>query len=266
MEAVRSLLDQTPRPEAVVINSGGGDPTPRLRANRLEVPVVNNPELLLPGAARNVAIASTSAPIVAFLAADCIAAPGWVAGRLEAHRGGVAAVASVMTIQPTATRSQCAAHLLLHHRRMVDTPPGQRLLYGLSYDRSTFGRLGGFREDLRQGEDSEFNARLPPEHEVVLAPDVRTIHRHPPDFAGLLRDQYARGGRRAIAMRELAHGGWRRVLMRHGITNVRWAVRHARRTRDPVERQLLMRSRPLLAPASLAYFAGGLAPSRWTAR
>ena len=258
VEAVRSLLGQVPRPEVVVVNSGGGDPGPRLRSSGIDIPVVNFGHRLLPGAARNVAIEHTSAPFVAFLAADCLAEPGWAAGRLRAHGAGAAAVASVLTVEPSAGRSQCAAHLLLHHRRTPDTPPAERLFYGLSYERSLFDRFGRFREDLRQGEDTDFNERLEAGDVVAWASDVRTVHRHPRGPWPLLRDQYARGGRRALALAQLAPDRARRTLLGHGLANVRQALRQAHRTTDPTERDLLLRSRPLLAPAALAYVIGGL--------
>jgi glycosyltransferase involved in cell wall biosynthesis len=261
-EAVRSLLEQVPQAELVVVNSGGGDPRAKLRSSGLDVPVVDVDRRLLPGAARNVAIDHTTAPFIAFLAADCVAQPGWVAGRLRAHNAGAAAVASVMTVERSATRSQCAAHLLLHHRRTPDTPPGQRLFYGLSYQRRLFDRYGRFREDLRQGEDTDFNERLGRGDVVAWAPDVRTVHRHPAGPGQLLRDQYVRGRRRALALAELAPARARRTLLGHGAANVRQALRQARRASSPEERDLLMRSRALLVPAALAYVTGGLVALR----
>ncbi len=46
---------------------------------------------------------------------------------------------------------------------MPDTPPSERLLYSVSYDRTLFERFGSFREDLREGEDTDFNAAHPQE-------------------------------------------------------------------------------------------------------
>ena len=258
VEAVRSLCAQRPAPEIVVVNSGGADPAERLRVAGLGgVRVVSSERLLLPGAARNVAVAETSAPYVAFLAADCVAEPGWVEGRLRRHRAGAAAVASVMTVAASATPSECAAHLLLHHRRHVETPEHERLLYGLSYARSVLARVGPFREDLRQGEDSELNSRLDATDRVVWAADVRTRHRHPATPGSLLRDQYGRGRRRAASLLELEPVRPRRRFLIYASANSRRALRQARRTTDPAERALLLRARPLLVPATLAYVAGG---------
>src|SRR5262249_39445175 len=71
VDAVRSILAQRPTPEVVVVNSGGGDPASTLRAAGIDVPVIDVRRRLLPGAVRNLGIGATSAPVVAFLAADC---------------------------------------------------------------------------------------------------------------------------------------------------------------------------------------------------
>lgn len=96
-EAVASVLAQRPRAEVVVVNSGAGDARAALGAGLTDVPVVERPERLMPGAVRNLGVAATRAPYVAFLAADCLAEPGWVANRVAAHAGGARAVASLLT-------------------------------------------------------------------------------------------------------------------------------------------------------------------------
>ena len=172
LPAVRSLLEQDEPLEIVVVNSGGGGARRKLIAAGIDVQVIEVPERLLPGAVRNLAIEATRAPYVSFLAADCVALPGWVAGRLREHRRGAVAVAGTMANAHPRSLSARAAYLLLHNRRMPETPPHMRLLYSLSYQRAVFERHGRFREDLLAGEDSEFNARLEPGAEIAWAPDV----------------------------------------------------------------------------------------------
>ena len=260
VEAVRSLLEQEPVPEVVVVNSGGGNARATLAAAGLDVPVVESEERLLPGGARNAGIAATTAPYVAFLAGDCRAEPGWVAGRLRRHRAGVAAVASVLVNRYPASLSACASHLLLHHRLMRDTPPPARAFYGLSYDRGLFDRFGLFREDVVAGEDDDFNGRLRGHAEIVRADDVRTAHRYPVGVGMLLRDQYRRGRRALRAWNDLGLGPDSAVLAR-SFRSVRSAVRQARRTSAPRERARFFRALPLLPPAALAYAAGALVES-----
>jgi glycosyltransferase involved in cell wall biosynthesis len=254
--AVESLVAQAPRPEIVVVASGRGDPEGRLAAAGLgDVRVERVAERIYPGAARNIGIDATSAPFVAFLAADCRAEPGWVAARLDAHRAGAPAVASVIVNPDPESASACAAQLLLFHSRTATTPVERRLLYGLSYARTLFHRFGRFREDLRAGEDSEFRARLGAEVPIVWAPDVRTAHLHPTALRVLLRDFYVRGRRQVDARRKLDLDPRRRTLISATAWNTWFALAHARRL-PAAERHQARRALPLIPPATVAYIAG----------
>lgn len=201
--AVRSLLDQGEPVEVVVVNSGGGDARASLARDGADVQVVETPGRLLPGAARNLGIAATRAPFVAFLAADCLAEPGWAAARLRAHRAGAQAVASAVTNPFRRDLAAWASYIALFSRRMPGTPAGEALLYGVSYARGLFAACGTFREDLRGGEDTDFHNRLREHTVIAWEPAVRTAHRHPRRLTELLRDQYRRGARSAAAWRKL---------------------------------------------------------------
>ncbi len=244
--AVRSILAQDEPVELVVVNSGGGDPAKALQQADLDVPLVELPQPAYPGAARNAGIAATTAPYVAFLAADCIAEPGWARARLAAHKQGADAVATAMTCANPATRAARASHLLLHHRRRPDTPPKERLLYGLSYSRELLDRHGPFREDLRIGEDTELNRRIAQTARIAAPPSVRTAHRYPPTVKALLTDQFERGRRRG------RHRG-AKTAAGAALKDVARIARHTRRTHDGAF--------ALTLPGALAYSAGALLSS-----
>jgi len=197
--AVRSLAGQEPACEIVVVNSEGENPEPLLRAAGLSAPVLHRETRLLPGGARNLGVAATSAPYVAFLAADCLAEPGWVRARTARHRAGAALVASAIVNADPRSASALASHLVLFSRRMPGTPPARALLYGVSYTRALLEEIGSFREDLRAGEDTEHLERAARAAEPVWAPEVRTAHRNPTSPAALVRDHCARGARAARA-------------------------------------------------------------------
>jgi glycosyltransferase involved in cell wall biosynthesis len=252
--AVRSLVDQAEDIEVVVVNSGGGDPEPRLRGAGLDVRVVNRSELLLPGAARNVGIDAIGARYVSFLASDCRAEPGWATARLRHHRDGADAVASVITNPGPDTLSSRASHLLLHPRRLDETASEDRVLYGLSYDRGLFERFGRFREDVRHGEDSDFNARIESAARIIWASDVRTSHMNPTTPTALVADQFARG-RRARIYGQLSTLRLIRVgLLKEPL----YSLAQARRAGDPLERRRLVAAAPLLFVGSAAHLAGVL--------
>jgi glycosyltransferase involved in cell wall biosynthesis len=250
VEAVQSVMAQNHRPEIVVVNSGGGDPSATLAAAGLEARLIDNPEPLYPGAARNVGIRATRSRFVSFLAADCRAEPGWAAMRLHGHRAGAELVASAMTNGNPESRSARAAYVLLHSRRMPDAPPRFRALYGLSYDRRLFERHGGFREDLRQGEDTEFRQRIE-SLKVLWAPEVRTAHWNPDRPAALVRDLYARG-QRSLMFEGLSIPAFSLAIGRPPVAGLIQALR----VRDRAERRRLLAASPLLVPAALAYAAG----------
>lgn len=201
--AVRSLLRQDVETEIVVVHSGAGDVQRLLQDAALGVRVVQSRERLFAGAARNLGIAETSAPFIAFLADDCVAEQRWVHNRLRAHRAGAAAVASALACHAPANPVALAAHLSLYFRRMPRAPGNLALRYGVSYARQLFDSYGGFRADLESGEDTEFNQRLAGAEAPVWAPEVLTVHRGADTFAGFFRGQLLRGRRMAEAWRKL---------------------------------------------------------------
>ena len=147
-DAVRSVASQCPSPEIVVVSSGGGE-APRIVAETgVEATVITSARRLLPGAARNLGVAASHGPYVSFLAGDCIAEPGWVAGRLASHGAGALAVSSAVTNATPWNPFASAAHHLLFAPRLPGTPPGVRLNYGASYARSLFARYRRIPERL----------------------------------------------------------------------------------------------------------------------
>lgn len=265
--AVRSLAEQDEPVEVVVVDSGGaaaggGRAGATLAAAGLAVPAVERTEVLLPGAARNAGVAATAAPWVAFLAADCRAEPGWAAARLAAHRGGHAAVASAIVNPYRRNLFAWAAQASLFAARMPGTPPAARLLYGGSYARHLFARLGGFREDVEGGEDSDFNRRLA-EAGIPLhwAPGVRTAHDHPRRLGALLADHHRRGRRTAASLGRLsgAGAGW---VARQALARVRRTLPLAWRSAAPAERPWIAAAAPLVVLAAAAYAAGAAAEGR----
>ena len=201
VDAVRSLLDQRPRVEVVVVNSGGGGMAQLLARHGLNVPVIERQESLYVGAVRNIGIKATGAPYVAFLAADCLATPNWARRRIKAHQAGAAAVGSAVANSNPHNPFAWAAQFVTWPRRM----PGARkgLAYGASYDRRLFEDHGFFREDLRTGEDGEFHDRLPQGQKPIWNSAIVTLHRNPTGFLHLISDQFQRGYRMARVYDEL---------------------------------------------------------------
>lgn len=200
VQSLTSVLTQvTSEPfETVVVSSGGDGTGDLVRSHFPDLRMHESATRLLPGAARNVGTRMARGDFVAFLAADCLAEPGWVESRVAAHRSGHEAVASAMAIPSRAPAVEVAGHFLLNPNRSPDCPAGpatQGRAYGLSYSRELLDRLGPFDETLRVGEDTVVADRL---NELGVTawfePSVRTLHmRNPRTVSELMRDQHRRG-------------------------------------------------------------------------
>ncbi len=257
VDAVLSLQSQDLPVEIVVVNSGGGHPVERLRAAGIEVKIVHRPDLLYPGAVRNLGIAATTAPFISFLAADCRAEPGWVRARLERHLAGLPAVSSSVTPARPRNLWSWVSYLNLFALRMPGVPTEAALHYGVSYQRELFERFGLFNESLRSGEDSEFNRRL----EGIpfeWTPEVRSAHLHPTTLASLLRDQYGRGARIAAAWERLSGRPSRRLVAASAFRRVPALLRSAWRAAEPGQRPYIAMATALMPPAIAAYSLGAL--------
>ncbi len=144
---------------AVVRADRDGDPVPT-RLVRLEVS-------LGPGGARNAGAARATSDLVAFVDADCVVTPGWLTPlRWQLRSGGVSIVAPRVVSAP-ARRPGTGAALLGRYERfrspldmgVVPGPvgPGRRIGYlpsaAMLVRADDVGRLGGFDDSLRVGED-----------------------------------------------------------------------------------------------------------------
>jgi glycosyltransferase involved in cell wall biosynthesis len=252
VDAVRSLLAQDQPLEIIVVNSGGGTPEATLRDAGVEVRVSDRAERLLVGAARNLGIDATRAPYIAFLAADCVAQPGWARGRLREHRAGAWAVSAAIINPAEDNLAAWAAHIIDGARRMPGTPAEHRIDYGVSYERSLFGRFGRFREDLPVKEDTEFNTRLVPLVPIRWAPDVRAAHRYPVTTQGLVRDQFARGRRDAQVIRRMDGRARNRKVATGCLVRTRAHIQIALMSAQPHSVPTMRRAIPL------ALFAGAV--------
>lgn len=151
---------------------------------------------LLPGGTRNLGVQEARGSVVAFLAADCLAGPGWIDQRILAHQAAPA-VASAILPAPAADGSvppiSLAVHMLVYARRDPDYPAERTVRYGVSYRREVLAKHDPFLEDRMDGEDTEFNDRLP--EPPVWDPAVVTLHRNPLTIAAALADARRRGAR-----------------------------------------------------------------------
>lgn len=206
--AVASVLEQVaPEPfEVVVVTSGGDRSAALVTAAFPNVSLVESPERLLPGGARNAGLRATSGEFVVFVAADCEARPGWVAGLLAAHRRGHRVVAGALTNAGPDRPWAWASHFDLYGARLPGRPAGpvrqpDPAAHGLSFQRAALDGLGSFDDTALVGEDTDAARRLDAiGTDIYFEPAVRTAHVGPAGTLALLRDHHRRA-RRAAAHR-----------------------------------------------------------------
>lgn len=201
--SVASVLAQhAPEPfEVVVVTSGGDRSAARVREAFPELPVLDVPHRLLPGGARNAGTEIARGEHVAFLAADCVAEPGWLVARLRAHRARHPVVSGAVANADPQRPWGWAALYLFYHDRLAGRPAGpvawpDPAAHGLSFERDLLRTLGPFDATLGVGEDSAM-ARTLAERGIPVwfEPAARIAHRGPASTRALLADLYRRGAR-----------------------------------------------------------------------
>lgn len=208
LSAVRSLLGQDAATEIVVVNSGGGTVAQDLAPVADRIRLISADQPLHVGAARNIGIAASRAPFIAFLAADCLAQPGWVAGRLRHHLAGAESVSTAVAWVPGSGLVAQAANLLRYSTRNPQADPRVVAHYGQSYSRRLLSLCGAFPPGLPAAEDTVLNLIAARFSTPVWEPGVVTVHRDLTDLAALVADEVRRGQRRAghAPFRKLAEG------------------------------------------------------------
>ncbi|CAM5495733.1 glycosyltransferase [Sphingobium scionense] len=224
-EAVASIVEQAPLTEIIVVNSGGGEVAPMLAPWLDQLHLIELEEPHYVGAARNIGIDASRAPIVAFLAGDCLAAPGWVVERLKAHDGGALAVPSAIVPAYVDNLVSWVSSAALRSTRWPGDAPMQAPGYGMSYARSLFDQLGYFPVGVGGGEDSYLNRAIGDRIGVDLSTRVVTAHRDPVTPLQMARDAWKRGYWRVqwapewrkhpdAAKRRNIEAGWGKALRR----------------------------------------------------
>ncbi len=199
--SIASVIDQVAdEPAEVIVVTSGGDRSGNVvRSAFPAIELLEAPERLMPGGARNAGVADSAGEFVAFLAADCVAAPGWLDARLRAHRAGYAAVAGAVA-NAGPDRPWARAALFLGYRQRLPMGAGHEVAWphpaahSLSYSRDLLEEVGSFDPRISIGEDTEM-ARILAERGVAVwfEPRATIGHHGPISTRALIRDQYRRG-------------------------------------------------------------------------
>jgi GT2 family glycosyltransferase len=201
LAAIASVKGQTlPADEVVVVVDNNPRLLERLRASVSEAEIVENPGPAGLSGARNAGVAATTAPIVAFLDDDAVAAPTWVErlSAVFATDKSIVGVGGAVTpcwlgTPPRWLPEEFHWTVGCSYRGLPTDPRPVRNVIGanMAFRRWAIDAAGGFNPEIGQvgssmqrGDDTEFCIRLTrrlPGTTIVYDPSVHVRHAVPPE-------------------------------------------------------------------------------------
>lgn len=192
--------------EIIVVESSGDGAGDVVRRRFPLVRLIESPERLYAGSARNMGAEEASGEILLFIDSDCIAEPTWISRMWHIHyEWNCAAVAgSILNANPESPISVASYMNEFSHffptgklRYMSYLPSGN-----LSYKIDVFREYGGFDPSVKMYEDLIFNKTLSRAGEkLVFAPEIRVAHNHRTELREYLAHEFRRGRGAAAARR-----------------------------------------------------------------
>lgn len=192
--------------EIIAVDNGSTDGTREALASR-EIQVLDCP-LPGPAAARNLGIEKASGDVVVLIDSDCRARPNWLARLIvPLEEDGVAIAGGSITSpnQRTGVARFAEEFGILDQKAFfsgkIGMPPFLATA-NMALRRSWWERAGGFREDLRVGEDADFCWRVGDlGGGLAFVERAGVSHRHRENFKGLFDWGFAYGEGTAQLMR-----------------------------------------------------------------
>lgn len=206
-----AVFAQTVRPlEVIVVDDASPDGSSTI-ARRYPCRVIIQPVNRGVSAARNTGAAASRGSVLFFVDADIALAPDALAAALRelAADPSCALVQGIYDREPLFAdgRVELAKTLHEHYWRSRAAGVVTVTLFALTaVRRQVFEAIGGFAEELRDGEDIEFGTRLPAGWRIRMSAAVRGRHDDVDRLRPLLREQY----RRATHFAGNLVRGWRR--------------------------------------------------------
>jgi mycofactocin system glycosyltransferase len=230
-ERLLAALRATPEVcQIVVVDDGSADPGAVRRA-AAGAELVRHDRPRGPGASRNAGLTRATEPIVAFVDADCVPRPGWLAAVLPHFQDPAVALVAPRVVPHTEPPGGAVARYESSGSPLDRGPargavhPGGRVPFlpgaTLVARRSALGT--GFDERLPGGEDVELVWRLGARYE----PAGVVEHHQAGDLRGWLRRRFGYG--RSAARLARLHPGGARPLAISPWTAAAWAAVAARR-------------------------------------
>jgi glycosyltransferase involved in cell wall biosynthesis len=177
--------------EIIVIDNGSTVPFDQVRAAWPDVRFLAEPSPG-PGPARNTGVAAATAPVLAFIDADCRAAPGWLQAAVDAVEadpttpfGGDIRIDFARPDHPTAVEA-FEAVFGFRQKLYIETKQFS-VTANLAVARPLFDTIGPFA-GISTAEDLDWGRRAAAAgHPTRYRPAMRVFHPARPDFASLRR-------------------------------------------------------------------------------
>jgi GT2 family glycosyltransferase len=217
-DCLESLRSQTVAKEMeVILVDSSGDGTADLVQERFpEVKLLRFSERKFCGDARNLGIAAASAPLVAFIDADCRAAPDWAEEILEAHESPHLAIGGAIANGNPESHVGWAAYFCEFNQWMPGVQAGfmsDIAAANMSYKREAFERFGSFIEGTYSS-DTDFHRRLGKAGlRLRFQPTMVVFHCNLDRIIRFLRHEYDHGRSFArVRVGGCCFSGWRRTV------------------------------------------------------
>ncbi len=184
--ALASIAAQSQAPEAVLVvdDASEDDTVPRARAWEPMLPItVHRLEANVGvGAARRFAMERVTTDVAATLDADDAWLPNHLALLAAAHADGVLSIASNYLWLPDGKLRPCPREVPSPTDQLQSIIRGNFASAGVLFSRADYQACGGYRAELRHGEDWDLYLRMiRREVRAVLAPQPTLLYRVSPD-------------------------------------------------------------------------------------
>jgi glycosyltransferase involved in cell wall biosynthesis len=213
---LRSLQDQflTSDFETIVVDSSN-DRTPEVVASGFPaVKLVHLDKRTDPGTARNIGIQKARGNLIAFIDADCVAAPDWLQRIAEAHESTYDIVGGIVMNSPKSGNPIGRAGYMAEFRDFLPGRGRQEVTHiptcNISYKRRIFREFGMYHGEYYPQEDLIFNYKMWKHGEKILSdPSIQVWHQHRTRLGDFLCHQHSIGRATARVLREIPlEGSW----------------------------------------------------------
>jgi glycosyltransferase involved in cell wall biosynthesis len=236
LQCLTALFEQVEPPgEVIVVDSSEDETLAVIKEHFPQVVTYQFPHRAFPGPARNEGTKLARGKIVAFIDADCVAAPNWAQQMAAQHSAGHEIVGGAVDVGNPQSLLAWAGHLgefreflPIGEERAVEHIP----TCNLSYRRDLLIKYGGFPNAYYPQEDMLFNTLLVREgFQIWFDPQIRVQHFCRESLRGYLSHQHRLGRVTRVTLTRVEMEGSkiaRKPWLAWGISPVLGIVKYSR--------------------------------------